>query len=279
MLSPRKLMYKFVMVISLSLFVISISQPWLILYTGSPRWSSSISRFWSFQVVTHVFRGGELLNSNILHFQDFWFLSEFSHLYYGWFLVFVLQILGIITGAISIVKERVKNKPLPITLTMVCLILSLVLLFFQSQLLKQYPIGSLVERAVGFPFALVSVILWTFPLWNDRVKHEVGKRRTMFLILSFIESAIPAILSIVGLVAILEFYIKMGGGSLIVDWKGFRWPIVGVESRGAGRGIAIHFVILGLTCIPLFFDSTRLLYKEWKNKKKQKATKHPHQAR
>lgn len=276
MLSSRKLMYKFVMVISLSLYVISISQPWLILYTGSPSWSVSISRFWSFQVVTDVFRRGELLNSYILHFQDFWFFSEFSHLYYGWFLVFVLQILGIITGAISIVKERVKDRPLPITLTMVCLILSLVLLFFQSQfyLLKQYPIGSLVERALGFPFALVSVILWTFPLWNDRVKHEVGKRRIMFLILLFIESAIPAILSTVGLVAILEFYIKMGGGSLVIDWKGFRWPIIGVESRGAGTGMDIHFVILGLTCIPLFFDSMRLLYKEWKSKKRRETIEH-----
>ncbi len=261
------------MVISLSLYVISISQPWLILYTGSRIWSSSTSRFWSFQVVTHVFRGEKLLNSYTLHFQDFWFFSEFSHLYYGWFLVFVLQILGVVTGAVSIVKQRVKNKPLPITLTIVCLILSLVLLFFQSQLLKQHLYPSLVDRALGFPFALVSVILWTFPLWNDRVKHEVGKRRTVFLILLFIESAIPAILSIVLLVAILEFYIKMGG-YLMVDWIGPRWLIVGVESRGAGRGMDIPFLILGLICIPLFFDSIRTLYKEWKNRKKQETTKH-----
>jgi len=229
--------------------------------------------------VTQVFLGGELLNSNILHFQDFWFLSEFSHLYYGWFLVFVLQILGIITGAISIVKERVKNKPLPITLTMLCLIFSLVLLFFQSQLPRQYPFHSYVHTAIGFSTALVSVILWTFPLWNDRLKHEVGKRRIMFLILLFIESAIPTILFIGWLVTILEFYIKMGGGSFFVDWKRFGNPVIGVTSRGAGRGIDMLFLPLGLTCIPLFFDSTRLLYKEWKNRKKQEATKHLHQAR
>jgi len=210
---------------------------------------------------------------NVIQFQEYWFVSESSDIYHGWFLVFVFQILGIITGAISIVKERVKNKPLPITLTMVCLILPLVLLFFQSQLLI-HSFLSYVHTAIGFSLALVSVILWTFPLWNDRVKQEVGKRRIMFLIVLLIESAIPAILFIVGLIAILEFYIKMGGGYLLVDWKGFGNPIIGVESRGAGRGIDILFLPLGLTCIPLFFDSIRLLYKEWKNRKKQEDAKH-----
>jgi hypothetical protein len=83
-------------------------------------------------------------------------------------------------------------------------------------------------------------------------------------------TAVPAVLFIIFLLNIIWFYIKMGGGSFLVDWHNY---IIGVESQGAGTGINIWFFVLGLICTPLFITSILLLYKERQSRKKRKAEK------
>lgn len=275
-------MYRLLMVVSLSLYIISVFQPWLIERGTSPLAIhppfGSVSRFWSFQVVIDLLQGNKLLNSIVLKFQEYWFASPRyvfpSGLFHTWLGVFVFQILGVITGATSIIKEKVKGKPLPLICTITCSTLSLILCYFQ--LLNQSAPGrgfsSLsINFEIGFSLALISVILWTVPLWIDKLL----KRKTMSLILLLIATVIPTVLFMVFLFNIVRFYIKMGSGSLWINWN---VPAIGITSRGAGTGIDIRFFVLGLICIPLFFDSIRLLYKEWRDRKKQ-STKHEYQAR
>jgi ABC-type phosphate transport system permease subunit len=96
------------------------------------------------------------------------------------------------------------------------------------------------------------------------------KRKTVFLILLLVVTAIPTVLFILNLVYILGSYIQTGGGYFRVDWHD---QIIWLESRIGGVGMYIGLFVLALICIPLFFASILLLYKEWQTKKKKKAEK------
>lgn len=270
----KKTIFKVLLVISLALSVISILLPWLWEKGRSPLAIyppiTSSSRFWSYQAVVNVFSGTHLTNSFVLRFQEYWIPSTLHayplNIYLGWFFVFVFQIIGIVAGATSTVKETVKGKPLPLILTITCSILSLILCCFQ--LFKQSApgrglVGLSVNFDIGFFIALISTVLWTVPLWIDKLM----KRKTMSLILLLIASAIPTVLFIIGLVAILRFHIQMGGGNLWFDWNR---QLIGVTSRGAGTAMYIPNFILGLISIPIFSASILYLYREWQSRNMQK---------
>lgn len=234
------------MVVSLSLFAISVSQPWLIERGRSPLAIFpplySVSRFWSFQVVIDLLQGNKLLNSIVLRFQEYWFASPRyvfpSGLFHTWLFVFVFQMLAVVTGATSIVKEKVKGKLLPLICTVIFATLSLILCYFQ--LLRQSAPGrgfsSLsISFDIGFFLALISAILWTVPLWIDKLM----KRKIVSLILLLITTAIPTVLFMVFLGNFLIFYTEMRGAKLWVDWN---VNVIGLESRGRATGVDIWFL-------------------------------------
>lgn len=254
---------------SLSLYVISVFLPWLIEVSFISYRVRNVSTFWSFQVVMNNKR----VNPIVLRFQEYWFISSLytspEGVFQGWLFIFAFQILGIIAGAINIVKEKVKGKPLPMICTITCSILSLVLCCFQ--LLRQLAPGRgylwlSASFDIGFRLAVISVVLWLASLLICRLRYRGIKRRIMFLI----ATAIPTVLFMVFLGNFLIFYIKMRGAKLWVDWN---VNVIGLESRGAGTGVDIWFFALALICTPLFVASILLLYKEWQTKKKQKAEK------
>ena len=268
------MIYKALLVVSLVLFVASIFLPWLSENGRSPLAVYPpiriVSQFWSYQAVINVLYSSRLVDSFVLRFKEYWFSREFGYLnvFQGWILVFLFQILAVATGAISVVKEKVKGKPLALICTITCSTLSLILCYFQ--LLRQSAPGRginylSVNFDIGFCIALISVILWIVPLWIDKLL----RRKIVSLILLLVATGIPTVLFVIGLAAILSFYIRMGGGDLWFDWNR---QLIGVTSRGAGTAIYILNFVLGLICIPLFFASTLFLYKEWQNRKKQKVT-------
>lgn len=268
-MNPKKRTYKALMVVSLALFVTSIFLPWVAEHRRSTLGGRINSQFWSYQTIINVFYDTRRGYPLILRFQEYWFPStEYAYppnIYHGWFFVFVFQIIGIVTGAIGIFKENVKGKPLPLILTSTCLISSLILCGFQ--LLKQSAAGrsyigsiSAPYFDIGFSLAIISTMLWTVPLWIDKLL----KRKILSLILLLIATAIPTVLFIIVLAAILLWYIQMGGGDFWFDWNR---QLIGVTSQGAGIAMYIPNFILGLICIPLFFASILLLYKELRNRR------------
>ncbi len=171
------------MFISLSLYVISVFLPWFIEHSQSPLAIfppfRTVSRFWSFQVVMDNFQGNKLLNSLVLRFQEYWFVSPLyaspERVFQGWLFVFVFQILGVIAGATSVVKEKVRGKPLPLICAITCSILTLVVCFFQ--LVRQSAPGrghawTSISFDIGFFLALISVILWLVSPLIDKLMKQ-----------------------------------------------------------------------------------------------------------
>jgi hypothetical protein len=85
------------------------------------------------------------------------------------------------------------------------------------------------------------------------------KRKTVFLILLLVATAIPTVLSIIGLGILLSFYIRMGG-NVQVWWHG---NVIELAAHGEHLIMenVVLFIFLGL-CVPFFFASVLLLYRE-----------------
>ena len=96
------------------------------------------------------------------------------------------------------------------------------------------------------------------------------KARVVFLVLLLITTSIPTVFFIFGLALFLSYYVQ-GYNSLWVDWHD---QIIWLESaHGEGTGMFVWLLVLGLICTPLFCASILLLYREWQNRKKEKAKK------
>jgi len=174
-LSFRRAVYRLLMIVSLGLYVGSVLLPWLIEHGESPLDIHppirNVSRFWSFQVVEDLFQGSRLVDTFVFKFREFWFASlSYAYperVYRGWLLVFVFHMLGVIAGAISVVKENVREKPIPLFCAVACAILSLVVCSFQYVMQSAPGRGYSwlsVSFGIGFFLALISTMLWLFSL-------------------------------------------------------------------------------------------------------------------
>lgn len=186
-LSYARTIHKFLLIVSVSLFVISVFLPWLIERSQSPLAINPpirhASHFWSFQVVMDTFLWSENSgNSVVLRLGEYWFLShEYAHPVYvfqGWLLAFVFQTLGILTGAIAIVTERVKGRPPPLIWAITFSALSLLLCCFQAVRQLDPARGhawTTVNLEIGFALALASVILWLVSLRTKRLRERISQ--------------------------------------------------------------------------------------------------------
>jgi hypothetical protein len=277
-LSHKRIVHKVLLTVALTLFILSIVQPWLWeKEQGHLHIDPSIfifKRLWSYQVVMEVFLGSRLAESFTLRFQEYWFFNEFEYprnTFQGWFLIFIFQIMAAITGTISLVREKIRGKPLLLVCTLMCSFLSLILCIFQ--LLRQAgPRGvdySSINFDVGFSLALISLMFWTTPLWI----FKLAERKILSLILLLVATAIPTVLFIKGIVSIFEFYIEMGGADFWLSWN---QQLIGARARGIGRAIHLPFFVLALMCIPLFFISLLFLYRELQIRKGKRASVQSH---
>jgi hypothetical protein len=164
--------YKAFRIGSLALFVTSVFLPWLTQHRATMIGGRISSQFWSFQAVINISYLGRQADSIILRFQEYWLPAvEYAYplnIYHGWFFVFAFQMGGIVAGATSLVKEKVRGRSLPMILTTAFLVLSLILcglqLFRQMEAGRSY-LGYMSAPTfdIGFVLAIISTILWTIP--------------------------------------------------------------------------------------------------------------------
>lgn len=98
------------------------------------------------------------------------------------------------------------------------------------------------------------------------------KGKTVFLILLLVVTAIPTVIFILNLILFLSYYLQ-GATFLWVNWNAPLDEEVMILYYDGGVGMYMWVFVLGLICIPLFFASVLLLYKEWQNRKRLKAKK------
>jgi len=188
-LFSKRALYKLLLVISPSLYAISIFQPWLIEhYYSFARFrgaSSSVIMYWSFQAVEDIFRYDELANSTTWRFHEYWFVSSehYSGMLQGWLLIFIFQILTIASGVLSIVKLKVRDRPVPLFCTIFCSLFTLIICYLQW--IRQLPpagrmlplimgyLGKVsVNFTTGFFIALVSFTLWLVSLLIYKISER-----------------------------------------------------------------------------------------------------------
>jgi hypothetical protein len=203
----KRVFCRLLMGVSLSLYVISILQPWVVeRYFNILLPEDRSFQFWSFQGVMGVVPDGNL---SVFRFFEYWTPQTdgwHPYAYQGWlwFSVFVFQIIAVVAGVASMVRERVKGEALlPISST-TCLILTLILGYFQF--VRQLELhrehfdilgitGSSINIDIGFHLTLISVILWTISLSFDQLvkaktewsgKGELNKAGVAVAILGFL---------------------------------------------------------------------------------------------
>lgn len=172
------------MAVSLSLYALSVFQPWVV----EDGWNLLVSRyyniqkFWSFQLVIEVFRDDKLTDVFVFRFFEYWTPQtdgRYAYVYQGWVLVLAFQILTVISGAVSILKQKVRGKPIPLVCSTICSIATLIVGYFQSvrqfELVREHVvlgyIPSTLSFDIGLYLALISVILWIISLSFDQIVH------------------------------------------------------------------------------------------------------------
>lgn len=96
------------------------------------------------------------------------------------------------------------------------------------------------------------------------------KRKIVFLILLLLVTAIPTFLFIIGNVFLLDFIIQREVGTPKVVWKENQmWLQLEIDGKmGDGKLMINVFLPIALgICVPIFFASILLLYKEWQIRK------------
>jgi len=171
------------MAVSLSLYAVSVFLPWVV----EDGWNSLVSqyyieKFWSFQWVGEVFRADKSIGLFVFRFFEYWSPQTYglyAYVYQGWVLVLVFQILTVISGAVSILKQNVWGKPIPLVCSTICPITTLIVCYFQSvrqfELVREHVvlgyIPSTLSFDIGLYLALISVILWIISLSFDQIVH------------------------------------------------------------------------------------------------------------
>ena len=184
------------MAASLSLYTISVFLPWAIEKGASsrvwmdPKRTHHVRRFRSFQAEIEVFRDDKLMDLLVLRFLEYWSPQTnglYAYLYHGWVLVLVFQVLAVMSGVASVLKQKGRGKRLVLDCSTACFVLSLALCIFQ--LVRQWELQGGWYRSmvfctnayclltinfdIGFYLALIGVILWIIPPSYNRL-HQAS---------------------------------------------------------------------------------------------------------
>ena len=185
----KRVVCRLLMAVSLSLYTVSVFQPWAVERYFSLLLPENRSfQFWSFQAVKGVVPDGNL---SIFRFFEYWAPQTdgwHPYAYQGWlwFSVFVFQMIGVAAGVASIVREKVKGESLLPIYSTTCLSLTLILGYFQFagqlELHREHfdPLGitgSSINFDIGFHLALISVMLWIISLSFDQIVKAKTKLR------------------------------------------------------------------------------------------------------
>ena len=157
--------------VSLLLLLFAISQPWLLedftlWWRGTPHVHGE-TQYWSFQRIPSI--GHNLL------FSDFWFprVDYEAGIFYGWFGVFVFQVLTIFFGTVSIFKEKIKGREWHSDLSAVFLFLTMIMGVYQ--LVIQNEVQSVagyewfsISLSDGFRTAILSAMIFLVACYLER---------------------------------------------------------------------------------------------------------------
>ena len=189
----ERIVCRLLMVVSLSLYAVSVFLPWMVEYYSNTRDEIKyVNRYWSFQMSSDAegrARGLPFAGRILLwRFHEYWFFPPFFTYLYpyisrDWFSVFVIQMIVVVTGTVGIVREKVHDKPSPLVYSTTCSILTLIFGCFQwvrqlelrGQNIRVF-IASSASFDMGFYLALIAVILWIISLSFDRLMKQRQNR-------------------------------------------------------------------------------------------------------